>query len=151
MCAGARWWRVGEKKRTVKENSTIDWTLQESVRAKLRVLVRRTLRKYGYPPDQQEQATKTVLEQAELLSEQWVLAWPRRCRVYFGFLVPSGESLGWRSRGGRWPRRVRGSRMDVSRLVLVQALLWSLALVQAVVLGALLVALVLPVLHHRRR
>jgi type I restriction enzyme R subunit len=52
---------------TVRKNATIDWTVKESVRAKLRVMVRRILRKYGYPPDKQERATLTVLEQAELL------------------------------------------------------------------------------------
>ena len=57
--------------KTVRANVTIDWTLRENVRAQLRVLVKRILRKHGYPPDKQEQATKTVLEQAELLSEQW--------------------------------------------------------------------------------
>ena len=51
---------------------TIDWTLRENVRAHLRVLVRRILRKHGYPPDKQERATMTVLEQAEVLSEGWV-------------------------------------------------------------------------------
>ena len=56
---------------TVRRNVTIDWTLRENVRAQLRVLVKRMLRKHGYPPDQQEQATITVLEQAELLSEAW--------------------------------------------------------------------------------
>ncbi len=56
---------------TVRNNVTIDWTLRENVRAHLRVLVRRTLRKHGYPPDKQEKATKTVLEQAEALSESW--------------------------------------------------------------------------------
>ena len=60
--------------RTVRANVTIDWTLRENVRAQLRVLVKRILRKYGYPPNKQEQATKTVLEQAELLSEQWAYA-----------------------------------------------------------------------------
>jgi type I restriction enzyme R subunit len=55
----------------VKRNATIDWTLKESVQAKLRVIVRRILRKYGYPPDKQERATKTVLEQAELLANEW--------------------------------------------------------------------------------
>ena len=54
---------------TVRSNVTIDWTLRENVRAHLRVLVRRILRKYGYPPDKQEKATMTVLEQAEVLSE----------------------------------------------------------------------------------
>jgi type I restriction enzyme, R subunit len=56
---------------TVKQNVTIDWTVKESVRAKLRVIVKRILRKYGYPPDKQEAATNTVLQQAELLSEYW--------------------------------------------------------------------------------
>jgi type I restriction enzyme R subunit len=56
---------------TVRRNVTIDWTVKESVRAKLRVLVKRILRKYGYPPDKQEKATRTVLEQAELLSAGW--------------------------------------------------------------------------------
>lgn len=57
---------------TVRANVTIDWTLRENVKAQLRVLVKRILRKYGYPPDKQEKATKTVLEQAEALSEEWV-------------------------------------------------------------------------------
>ncbi len=51
----------------VRNNVTIDWTVKESVRAKLRVLVKRILRKYGYPPDKQEKATQTVLQQAELI------------------------------------------------------------------------------------
>ncbi len=56
---------------TVKRNVTIDWTMRENVRAQLRVIVKRILRKYGYPPDKQEKATQTVLEQAALLSAQW--------------------------------------------------------------------------------
>ena len=48
-----------------------DWTLRENVRANLRRLVRRVLRKHGYPPDKQEKATRTVLEQAEALSAGW--------------------------------------------------------------------------------
>ena len=59
---------------TVRNNVTIDWTLRESVRAQLRVMVRRILNRYGYPPDKQEQATITVLEQAEVLSEGWAAA-----------------------------------------------------------------------------
>jgi type I restriction enzyme R subunit len=59
---------------TVRNNVTIDWTLRENVRAQLRVLVKRILRKYGYPPDKQEQATQTVLEQAALLCQEWVAA-----------------------------------------------------------------------------
>ena len=56
---------------TVRGNVTIDWTLRENVRANLRRLVKRTLRRHGYPPDKQEKATRTVLEQAELLSADW--------------------------------------------------------------------------------
>jgi type I restriction enzyme R subunit len=56
---------------TVHRNVTIDWTVKESVRAKLRAMVKRILRKYGYPPDKQEKATQTVLEQAELLCRDW--------------------------------------------------------------------------------
>jgi type I restriction enzyme, R subunit len=54
----------------VRKNATIDWTIKESVRAKLRVIVRRTLREYGYPPDMQKLATETVLKQAEMLAEE---------------------------------------------------------------------------------
>lgn len=60
--------------KTVRANVTIDWTVRENVRAQLRVLVKRILRKYGYPPDKQEKATQTVLEQAALLSQDWALA-----------------------------------------------------------------------------
>lgn len=59
---------------TVRANVTIDWTMRENVRAQLRVLVKRILRKNGYPPDKQEQATRTVLEQAEVLSQEWAAA-----------------------------------------------------------------------------
>ncbi len=59
---------------TVRNNVTIDWTLRENVRAQLRVLVKRILRKHGYPPDKQEKATATVLEQAEVLSADWIAA-----------------------------------------------------------------------------
>lgn len=57
---------------TVRRNTTIDWTVRESVRAKLRTLVKRILRKYGYPPDKQEKATLTVIAQAELIAKDWV-------------------------------------------------------------------------------
>jgi type I restriction enzyme R subunit len=60
--------------KSVRANVTIDWTVRENVRAHLRVLVKRILRKYGYPPDKQEKATQTVLEQAEVLSELWAAA-----------------------------------------------------------------------------
>jgi len=58
---------------TVRRNTTIDWTVRENVRAHLRVLVKRILRKYSYPPDKQEKATVTVLEQAELLAPAWAV------------------------------------------------------------------------------
>ena len=58
----------------VRANVTIDWTVRENVRAQLRVLVKRILRKHGYPPDKQERATELVLEQAEVLSELWAVA-----------------------------------------------------------------------------
>ena len=59
---------------TVRRNTTIDWTLRESVRAGMRNAVRRILRKHGYPPDKEEKATKTVIKQAELLAEEWARA-----------------------------------------------------------------------------
>lgn len=55
----------------VRESVTIDWTVRDSARAKIRVMVRRILRKFGYPPDLQAEAVKTVLEQAEALCENW--------------------------------------------------------------------------------
>ena len=58
---------------TVRGNVTIDWTFRENVRANLRRLVKRILRKHGYPPDKQEKATQTVLEQAEVLSAGWAV------------------------------------------------------------------------------
>lgn len=58
---------------TVRNNGTNGWTIRENVRAQLRVLVKRVLRKYGYPPDKQEKATKTVLEQAEVIAGEWVV------------------------------------------------------------------------------
>ena len=58
---------------TVRRNATIDWTVRESVRAGMRNAVRRVLRKYKYPPDKQEKAIETVIEQAELLSEEWAI------------------------------------------------------------------------------
>lgn len=54
----------------VKQNASIDWTIKESVRAKLKVIVKRTLRQYGYPPDMQALATETVLKQAELIADE---------------------------------------------------------------------------------
>jgi hypothetical protein len=56
----------------VRKSVTIDWTLRESARARIRVMVKRILNKYGYPPDLQEDAVKTMLMQAELLCAEWV-------------------------------------------------------------------------------
>jgi type I restriction enzyme, R subunit len=57
----------------VRRNVKIDWTVRENIRAEMRVIVKRILRKYGYPPDKQEAATKTVIEQAEVLSAEWAV------------------------------------------------------------------------------
>ncbi|MEO2017651.1 MAG: type I restriction enzyme endonuclease domain-containing protein, partial [Fuerstiella sp.] len=56
---------------TVRKNVSIDWTVRESARAKIRVVVRRILKKFGYPPDLQAAAVKLVLQQAEALSDEW--------------------------------------------------------------------------------
>jgi hypothetical protein len=56
----------------VRENASIDWTIKESVKAKLKVIVKRILRQFGYPPDMQMLATETVLKQAELIAEEMV-------------------------------------------------------------------------------
>ncbi|MBI2120172.1 MAG: type I restriction endonuclease subunit R [Parcubacteria group bacterium] len=55
----------------VRGSTTIDWTIRENAKARLRVLVKRTLNKYGYPPDKQAIATETVLKQAELFADEW--------------------------------------------------------------------------------
>ena len=55
-----------EVSRIIRNNASIDWTLRDSVQAKLRVLIKRLLRKYGYPPDKQIAATELVLKQAKL-------------------------------------------------------------------------------------
>jgi len=58
---------------TVRRSVTIDWTIKESVRAKIRLAVKRILRKHGYPPDKQAKAAQTVLEQAEVLCKDWMI------------------------------------------------------------------------------
>ena len=57
----------------VKQNASIDWTIKESVRAKLKVIIKRTLRQFGYPPDMQKLATEMVLKQAELIANEITL------------------------------------------------------------------------------
>ncbi|MDX1414283.1 MAG: type I restriction endonuclease subunit R [Candidatus Promineifilaceae bacterium] len=61
-----------ELMKMIRQNVTIDWTVKQSARAKIRVMARRILRKYGYPPDMREKATETVLQQAELIAADWV-------------------------------------------------------------------------------
>ena len=58
----------------VRANASLDWNIKEDVQAHLRVIIRRTLRKYGYPPDMQELATETVMKQAELMAEETISA-----------------------------------------------------------------------------
>jgi type I restriction enzyme R subunit len=60
-----------ELTRSLRENLTVDWSERESVRAKLRLLVKRLLKKYKYPPDQTEEAVELVLQQAQSLGEEW--------------------------------------------------------------------------------
>ena len=55
----------------IRKNVTIDWTIRESVQAKLRVMVKKLLKRHGYPPDLQEHATQIVLDQAKLLCKDW--------------------------------------------------------------------------------
>ena len=57
--------------KAVRNSITIDWTVRENVRAQMRVIIKRILRKYGYPPDKQAHATELVLEQAEVLCRDW--------------------------------------------------------------------------------
>ena len=63
-----------ELMKTVRANVTIDWTPRENVRVQLRVVVKRILRNYGYPPDKQEKATQTAPEQVDMLNEAWAAA-----------------------------------------------------------------------------
>jgi type I restriction enzyme R subunit len=55
----------------IRKNVTIDWTEREMVRAKMRAIVKRLLRKHGYPPDKQPQAIETVITQAQTLCQNW--------------------------------------------------------------------------------
>lgn len=57
--------------KAIKKNITIDWTLRESVQAQMRVSVKKILRQYGYPPDKEALAVKTVLDQANRVCEEW--------------------------------------------------------------------------------
>jgi type I restriction enzyme, R subunit len=55
----------------LRNSTTVDWQKRESVRAKLRILVRKTLRRYKYPPDIQKAAIELIMEQAEVLADEW--------------------------------------------------------------------------------
>ena len=96
---------------TVRRNATIDWTVKENVRANLRRMVRRILRKHGYPPDLQEQATTTVLEQAELRGLEWgevedaVVLPFTRVEDAEGSAVRERDSAALACGGRRWFRR----------------------------------------------
>ena len=59
---------------SLRKSVTVDWAVRETVRARLRVMVKTLLKRYKYPPDKQEEATETVLKQAESLSAEWVVA-----------------------------------------------------------------------------
>jgi len=59
------------KTQSIAPDNWEDWTVKETVRAKLRVMVKRIFRKYGYPVDKQEKATETVMQQAELPCADW--------------------------------------------------------------------------------
>lgn len=60
---------------SLRRSVTVDWARRETVRARLRVMVKTMLRRYKYPPDRQEEATETVLKQAQTLSAEWVERW----------------------------------------------------------------------------
>lgn len=60
--------------KSVRNSITIDWTVRENIRAQMRVIIKRILRKYGYPPDMQARATELVLEQAEVLCKEWSIS-----------------------------------------------------------------------------
>ena len=64
--AGTSLWELAQVLvHRVKQNTSIDWTIKESVRAKLRTVIKRLLKEYGYPPDKQKLATENILQQAE--------------------------------------------------------------------------------------
>ncbi|MBI3617731.1 MAG: DUF3387 domain-containing protein, partial [Candidatus Omnitrophica bacterium] len=74
---------------TIRRNRSIDWTLKESIQARLRVMVKRVLRKYGYPPDMEKKATETVLEQAKMLCKDWPESVePEKSDLFFSDVIP---------------------------------------------------------------
>ena len=78
----------------IRNSVTIDWTQRESVRAEIRLKVKKILRKYGYPPDKREQATRTVLEQAEVIARDWSMVRELPYRVVErGPIYTEGDAL----------------------------------------------------------
>jgi type I restriction enzyme, R subunit len=75
----------------MRKSVTTDWTVRESARAKIRVMVRRVLNKFGYPPDLQEAAVKTVVQQAELLCADWASETRHSSLPSAGFSRPDGS------------------------------------------------------------
>jgi type I restriction enzyme R subunit len=73
---------------SLRENVSVDWAHRDSARARMRVLVKRILRKYGYPPDLQDAAVQTVLQQAEALSSGWSVGASMNCRRAFRLPLP---------------------------------------------------------------
>ncbi len=74
---------------TIRRNRSIDWTIKESIQAKLRVMVKRILRKYGYPPDMEKRATETVLEQAKMLCKDWPeVVESEKSDLFFSDVIP---------------------------------------------------------------
>ena len=63
---------ASELVKRVRESVTIDWNLREQARASIRVIIKRILRKYGYPPDLESEAAQLVLQQAEVLCDAWM-------------------------------------------------------------------------------
>ena len=99
-------WKTGEPSALI----WIDWTVRENVRAQLCVFVKRIQRKHGYPPDKQEKAAQTVLEQAEVLSQEWA-RWRDTKSVDHKFLTaknaknwpgPSARLVAANCGGWRW-------------------------------------------------
>lgn len=77
---------------SIRKNVTIDWTIKETVQARLRVMVRRILRKYGYPPDKQAKATETVMEQANLICADWAeKAEIEKSDLFFSDVIPDEQ------------------------------------------------------------
>ena len=78
---------------TIRKNANIDWTLRESVQAKMRLAVKRILNKYGYPPDKQKKAIKNVLEQAKIICKDFAESVPETKVLFSQYAIPSSEAM----------------------------------------------------------